>query len=201
MEPGAFDFAEPVADVRRVSPVGQPLPPINGTTPRSRHASYTGAVHAAETRSANIVVLRQLWREPRTLNDIHVITGLPLSSVCSLKSAIENELEEVDHEVIDWGPGRKATKRTRWQLKRKGGKNHMADGHEGGVENDKPGDQVQDQADGADAGRAGRRRGRSQAGRGRRLTRYPRGHATGHAAVKNPWAFRNQARGKAPRCP
>jgi hypothetical protein len=117
-EPLSFDFAEPVADVRSVSPVGEQLPPINGNTPLSRHASYTGAVHAADARSANIVALRQLWREPRTINEIAAITGLPVSSVCSLKSALGDELEEIDLEVVEWGVDRRATKRTRWRLKR-----------------------------------------------------------------------------------
>jgi len=113
----SFKFDVPPADVGQVGPTGEPLPPINGRSLQSRHASYTGAVHAAETRSANITALCQLWREPRTINEIQVITGLPLSSVCSLKSAIEDELEEVDYEVIDWGPHRKPTKRTRWRIR------------------------------------------------------------------------------------
>lgn len=93
------------------------LPPINGNTPLTRASSYSGAIHAAETRSANITALRQLWREPRTMNEIAVITGLPLSSVCSLKDAIKDELMEVDHELVEWGNGRKPTTRTRWQIK------------------------------------------------------------------------------------
>jgi hypothetical protein len=112
-----FSFEAPPVDVGQVSPTGQTLPPIAGRTAPARHSSYTGAVHAAETRSANIVALRQLWREPRTINEIAAITGLPLSSVCSLKSAIEDELEFVDFEVIDWGPRRRSTKRARWRLK------------------------------------------------------------------------------------
>src|SRR5262249_739988 len=94
-------------------------PPINGRTPQSRHSSWTGAVHAAEARSANMTALRQLWREPRTMNEVSAITGLPMSSVCSLKSAIEDELEVVDMIPIEWGPGRRATKRCRWRLKAK----------------------------------------------------------------------------------
>ena len=93
------------------------LPPINGTTPKSRHASYTGAVHALHARSANLVALRQLWREPRTLNEISVLSGLPVSSVCSLKAALDAELEIVDFETVEWGEGRRPTKRCRWRLK------------------------------------------------------------------------------------
>ena len=93
------------------------LPPINGRTPLSRDSSYSGAVHAAETRSANIWTLRQLWREPLTINDVAALAHLPVSSVCSLKAAIHDELEEVDQELIMWGDGRRHTKRTRWRLK------------------------------------------------------------------------------------
>jgi hypothetical protein len=116
-EPLTFDFATSPVDPRAVSPMGETLPPVNGSTSMSRHSSYTGAVHAAETRSANIMALRQLWREPRTMNEIAAIAGLPLSSVCSLKAAIAEELEAVDLETIEWGDGRKATKRTRWRLR------------------------------------------------------------------------------------
>jgi hypothetical protein len=45
------------------------------------------------------------------------VTGYPLSSVCSLKALIADELEEVDHEIMTWGNG-KTTKRTRWRGKR-----------------------------------------------------------------------------------
>jgi hypothetical protein len=93
--------------------------PINGKTPQSRHASWTGARHAEETRSANIVALRQLWHEPRTMNEIAAITGLPITSVCSLKAAIEDELVFVDYEVIEWGTGRRSTKRSRWQIRQR----------------------------------------------------------------------------------
>jgi hypothetical protein len=117
MNQDGFDFSAPTADTRSVSPTGQSLPPINGTTTRSRHASYTGAISAQETRSANIVALRQLWRQPLTINAVAAITGLPVSSVCSLKAALGEELVAVDFELVEWGPHRKATKRTRWQLK------------------------------------------------------------------------------------
>lgn len=116
MQQSSLLLSAPVVDVTRVSPVGV-LPPVNGHTPQARHASYTGAVSVCEARSANIVALRQLWREPRTLNEIAVLSSLPLSSVCSLKAAMAQELEFVDYESIEWGDGRKATKRSRWRIK------------------------------------------------------------------------------------
>lgn len=94
------------------------LPPINGSTPMARHASYTGAVHALESRTANILTLRQLWREPLTINEVSTISGLPVSSVCSLKAAIADELEAVDFHIVHWGDGHRDTKRTRWRIKR-----------------------------------------------------------------------------------
>jgi hypothetical protein len=109
----AFDFDAPVVDVRQVSPVGPSLPPFQ----RGSHSSWTGAVAAQETRSANISALRQLWLEPRTINDLAAITGLPVSSVCSLKAALKDELELVDYESVAWGPGRRSTKRARWRLR------------------------------------------------------------------------------------
>jgi hypothetical protein len=92
--------------------------PFQGATRRSAHASYTGAVSASQTRSANLTALRQLWREPRTMVEMSTISGLPLSSICSLKACLANELEVVDFEDIHWGDGRKATKRTRWRIRR-----------------------------------------------------------------------------------
>ena len=104
-------MAQPSFDFSRAE-----LPPINGTTLKARHASYTGAVSALKARSANLVALRQLWREPRTINEISAITGLPVSSVCSLKKALEAELEIVDFETVEWSHGR-TTKRCRWRLR------------------------------------------------------------------------------------
>lgn len=116
MQQPELDLSEPV-DPLAVSPVGQPrLPPVNGKTPQSRHSSYTGAVRAAEKRSLNIERLRALWVEPFTMDQIAHITCLPLSSICSLKSCIEDELEIVDMVPQTWPTGR-TTKRCRWQLR------------------------------------------------------------------------------------
>lgn len=119
MQQPGFRFDMPPVDVSTSTPTGESRPPIAGATSEARHASYTGAVHACETRSANLVALRQLWKEPRTINDIAAITGLPVSSVCSLKAALARELEFVDYERVEWGDGRKATKRSRWRMARR----------------------------------------------------------------------------------
>lgn len=116
-----FDFSVPVSDLAKVGPTGNRLPPVNGTTPQSRHASWSGAVLAAETRSANIALLRQLWQEPHTMHEIADLSGLPIESVCSLKSAMASELSWVDYVRVEWGlrpDGRmKVTRRSRWQLR------------------------------------------------------------------------------------
>ncbi len=99
------------------SPSTAATAPFQGRTPRSRHSSWTGAQSAQETRSANLVALRQLWRQPLTINDVAAITGLPVASVCSLKARLGEELTVVDFETVYWGAGRKATKRARWKLR------------------------------------------------------------------------------------
>jgi hypothetical protein len=111
----SFDFGVSPVNPHTVGPTV--LPPISGKTPASRAASRTGALHAAETRSPNIWTLRQVWREPLTINEVAAITGLAVGSVCSLKALLDPELEEVDHERIVWGDGRRDTWRTRWRIK------------------------------------------------------------------------------------
>lgn len=117
-QPLAFDFAEPAVDINRVSPTGQSLPPFQGKTPQSAHASYTGALAAQETRSANLATLRDLWRQPRTINAVAALSGLPVASVCSLKACMGDALEVAGLESVSWGPERRMTKRTRWQLRK-----------------------------------------------------------------------------------
>lgn len=70
-------------------------------------------------RGQKIVALRQLidHHGPFTLNECASITGWPLSSICSLKDAIKDELERDGYQIIDWGEGR-TTQRTRWKIKR-----------------------------------------------------------------------------------
>lgn len=92
--------------------------PFQGSTRSSKHASWTGSVHATKARGEKVVALRQLLRNhgPMTLNEAAVITGWPLSSICSLKAAITDELEPDGFDVQDWGDGR-TTKRTRWKFR------------------------------------------------------------------------------------
>lgn len=112
----SFDFAAPLADVTQVSPVGCARPPFQGATVQSRHASYTGALTAQDRRSENIATLRALWRQPRTIQQVAALSGLPVASVCSLKACLRDQLEVVGLEAVSWGPDRRATKRTLWRI-------------------------------------------------------------------------------------
>lgn len=91
--------------------------PIHGVTAESRASSTTGAACAEETRSRNIVRMRVLWKTAHTLNEMADLMGLPITSICSLKSALEAALTFDSYEHVDHGPQRKATKRKRWRLR------------------------------------------------------------------------------------
>lgn len=83
---------------------------------KGSHSSWIGAVRATQGRGEKVEALRQLFRNhgPMTLNEAAHLTGWPLSSICSLKSAIEDELEPCGYDLVSWGTG-KATKRTQWR--------------------------------------------------------------------------------------
>lgn len=107
----------PVVDPREIGPTGASLPPIEGRTVQARHASYTGALYAHEKRHTQHAQLREAWRVPRTLNEAADATGIPLASVCRRKAELESELVFVEFQTIDHGPGKRTTKRARWQLR------------------------------------------------------------------------------------
>lgn len=113
-----FDFTVPAVDPREVSATGK-LPPVSGTTPQARHSSYTGAVHALEARGEKVEALRQLLLHhgPLTLNDCADRLRWPLSSVCSLKAALGDQVVPDGSELVAWGEG-KSTRRTRWKVNR-----------------------------------------------------------------------------------
>lgn len=93
-----------------------PSAPFQGSCATAIQASKSGAVYATKARSAKIQALLQLWKEPRTMNEIQAITQWPLSSVCSLKDCIADQLVAVDQETVTWDDGR-TTQRTRWSVK------------------------------------------------------------------------------------
>lgn len=114
-----FVFDDQPVDPSTSSPTGQPGPPVNGSGPLSRHASWTGAVFASKARGEKVAALRQLLvnHGPMTMNTAATITGWPLSSICSLKAALGAEVVAVDVELEHWGDGRTTT-RTRWGIQK-----------------------------------------------------------------------------------
>lgn len=107
MNQDAFDFS-------RLVPMDAPF---QGSTPESRASSESGADCANETRSRNIETLRRLWKEPHTLHEMAFLAKLPLSSICSLKDAIKDELEWVGYQRIEWEGNRRSTKRSVWRIR------------------------------------------------------------------------------------
>ena len=93
--------------------------PYQGHTQASRTASATGAVCASRQRRAKAQRLLNAIREhgPVTMHRCAGLTGLPLSSVCSLMAVIRKDIEAAGHETIS-RPGGRDTKRTLWRPKR-----------------------------------------------------------------------------------
>lgn len=87
--------------------------PAQGSTADSLATSRTGAEAADRVRSRNLDVLLNLWREPKTMHDVAALSGLPLSSVCSLKAALVGDLVWHSKETKAWPDGR-TTQRSRW---------------------------------------------------------------------------------------
>lgn len=88
--------------------------PISGKTPRSRHASATGAQRAARDRGAVAVAYLALLRACGPLSDQAAAKALGRET-CSINST-RNGLGELvidsgDYEETAWG-----TKRTKWTL-------------------------------------------------------------------------------------
>lgn len=81
-----------------------------------RQSSQSGARIATQGRGTKLDTLRRLWVRPYTMQEIAAITQFPLSSICSLKHSLGDELEEVDEVEKLWPDGRSST-RTRWRMK------------------------------------------------------------------------------------
>jgi hypothetical protein len=100
---GRFDFD---ADVNL---------PVAGKTPRSRHASASGARRAARDRGALSVAYVNLLRTcgPLTDNAAADALGRPLSSICSTRNGLGELIEDAgEYETTAWG-----TKRTKWRAR------------------------------------------------------------------------------------
>ena len=91
-------------------------PPVSGLTVESGASSQSGAEAAAQVRHKHTATVLALWAEPRTLNEIAALAGLPLASVCSIKASIENSLTWDSYVVVTRPDGR-TTKRSRWRTR------------------------------------------------------------------------------------
>ena len=91
--------------------------PISGRTPQSRHASWTGARRAVKTWTVRQSTLLQLLGSgPKTRQDLAVLSGYPISSVCSILDSVRGQIQEVDLEPVTWPDG-SVTRRVRWGLR------------------------------------------------------------------------------------
>jgi hypothetical protein len=93
--------------------------PINGTTPRSRHASYSGSRHVSRALGERVSAVKQLLQNhgPISDHDIASVLKIGLSSVNSCRHALMRQgyqIIEVDFEEVQWSSGK--TKRARRQI-------------------------------------------------------------------------------------
>lgn len=86
-----------------------------GATAQTRRTSHSGAVAAQKDRATKIATLRRLWRSPATIQEMASIAGVAISSVCSLKQCLGDDLIEVGEREQYWPDGR-VTKRTVFQI-------------------------------------------------------------------------------------
>ena len=90
--------------------------PFGGEEPIARHASWTGAEKAAEGRKAQTARYIKALVSEGPLTDVQASarTGLPLSSVCSIRNGLGPCVRSQGQpERVSWGSGR-TTLRTRW---------------------------------------------------------------------------------------
>jgi hypothetical protein len=99
------------------TPLFDDVPPTyyQGRTAISRQASASGAVAARADRASKVDRVRRLWRKPYTMQQVQQITGIPLTSICSIKACLDRELIAVGSDDKYWADGR-VTCRTVWQL-------------------------------------------------------------------------------------
>lgn len=89
---------------------------VAGNSPEARDASRTGAEAAEAVRSKNMAILLDLWRVPRSLQEVSALSGLPINSVCSLHAALRKDLVFAGYRIVARPTGRD-TKQTRWVRK------------------------------------------------------------------------------------
>ena len=93
--------------------------PINGRTPRSRHASYTGSVYVSRALGERVSAVKQLLQNHGPISDQSIagLLKIALSSVNSCRACLVRQgyqIIEVDFEEVQWSSG--TTRRARRQL-------------------------------------------------------------------------------------
>ena len=91
-----------------------PTLPFEGTTARSRHASWTGA-KAAEPRAGSqaLRVLVALKAQPMTDHELSHALGLPLATICARRNALVKMGLVIAFALVE-GPYR--AKNTQWSV-------------------------------------------------------------------------------------
>lgn len=124
-QPDLFASA-PAVDPRSVSPTWHELPPWQGKTQQSAHASYTGARQAVKTYGAKVSEYLQILANGGPISD-HAAAALMqcgLSSICSIRNSLIDRALAEGHEppivpdgfdAQEWADGG-VTRRTRWRL-------------------------------------------------------------------------------------
>jgi hypothetical protein len=88
--------------------------PISGKTPRSRHASATGALRAAKDRGKLSCAYLELLRVAGPLTDdaASMALGRGLSSICSVRNGLGDLIVDAGSVRTPW-----KTRRTTWGLR------------------------------------------------------------------------------------
>lgn len=132
MQPDLDLFGVSVSDVRSVSPVGEDLPPFQGRSTTTAHASYTGARSLVETWTARQSAYLQLLNTAGALTDHEAaaLLGCGLSSVNSIRGNLIDRAEARgqlapiiedgfdEHHFTDMNGTPRTTKRARWRIRR-----------------------------------------------------------------------------------
>jgi hypothetical protein len=98
--------------------------PFAGRTPRSRHASYTGAQSVVHTWTARQSAYLQVLENAPGLNDYEAaaILHFPVSSINSVRNALNKHVQRIvscgfdEHRFVDSSGKPRVTRRTRWRL-------------------------------------------------------------------------------------
>lgn len=96
MKSGAFSFEQPPVDPARVSPAGEPIVYVAGRSPQARHASQQAAAQVKAGRATKTAAYLELLGDqgPMTDHAASLCLRVPLSSVCSIRNAINDRYRQ-----------------------------------------------------------------------------------------------------------